>query len=248
VENQRKRCTICGREFFPNRICVGHDLGGAGGGVTEEKLNNDGNAPATFVDKLVALAGQFGSAIMQVIEGSSSEHQSHQLLFNTEIISDLLSKKILLIDNNKDSGILTIKFLCAASILSIEQRKELNKFFEAILKQLDDYKKGKGIVTDCIKREDNGNLYIALSNPKMYDEFIKILARKKLLPTQVIEQKENKQQIFQEGIDHFNQTPFLTKLVFGSRKNATEEELQKLEKQNSSSIRPRSPLDGPKPK
>ena len=56
-------------------------------------------------------------------------------------------------------------------------------------------------------------------------------------------------------MDHFNQTPFSTKLAYGSRKHASDEDLNKLEKQNltkkdekTSSIRPRSPSDGPKPK
>ena len=81
------------------------------------------------------------------------------------------------------------------------------------------------------------------------------LARKNLLPKEVIEQKESKQAAYQEGIDHFNPTPLSTKLTYGSRKNATDEELKKFEKHNvnkkddkATSIRPRSPLDGPKPK
>jgi hypothetical protein len=259
AESNRKRCTICGKEFFPIRICLGHDLGGGGGsggggGGEEEKLNTS-NAPPTFVGKLFEMAGHFGSAIRQAIEGSSPEQKSHQLsgiMFNTEIISDLLSKKVLSIDNNKASGILTIKLLCNPG----EQRKELDKFIEAILTQLDGFKKDKGIVADCMKRDNEGSLYISLSPPKMYDEFIKLLARKKLLPRQVIEQQENKQAVFQEGIDHFNSTPFSTKLTYASRKNTlTDEELSKAEKQNlskkddkASSIRPRSPSDRPKPK
>ncbi len=68
AESNRKRCTICGKEFFPNRICVGHELGGGGSGSgdseTDEKLNKDGNTPPTFIEKLFTMAGQFGSVIM----------------------------------------------------------------------------------------------------------------------------------------------------------------------------------------
>ncbi len=175
-------------------------------------------------------------------------------MFNSDIISDLLSKKILSIDNNRDSGILTIK--CIPNLLSNEQKKELDKFIEAILKQLNEFKKEKGIVTDCVKKDNEGNIHITLPTPKMYDEFIKLLARKNLLPKQVIEQKEDKQPAFKEGINHFNATSFSTKLMPPPSKSKfidaglNKTELNNLSKQDEikSSIRPRSPSDGPKPK
>jgi len=254
AESKRRYCSLCGKEFFPIRVCRCAAVGGGGGSGgsegAEEQLNNEGNTPPTFVGKLFAMAGQLGSAIMQAIEGSHPDQKSHplsKLMFNSDIISDLLSKKLLLIDNNRDSGILTIKLLCSPSMLSNEQRKELNNFFEAILKQLDEFKKEKGITTDCVKKENEGNIYISLPTPKMYDEFIKILTRKNLLPKQVIEQKEDKKAVFQEGVNHFNLTPFSTKLTYESSKK-TNQVNEDLKKDKPSTIRPRLPSDGPKPK
>ena len=70
--------------------------------------------------------------------------------FNPEVISDLLSKKLLIIDNARDSGILTIKVQGSASLLSNDQRKELKKFVEVILKELDEFKKEKKCETNCV--------------------------------------------------------------------------------------------------
>jgi len=247
AESNTIYCTIC---HFPILRCRCISVGGGGGGgeETDEKLDSESKTSATLVGKLSEMASQFGAAVMEAIGGGSSKKKSHQIagvMFNTDVISDLLSMKSLLIQNNRDSGILTIKLLC----VPVEKRKDVDKFIEAILKQLDEFKKDKGIVADCIKRDNDGSLYITLSPPKMYDEFIQLLARKKLLPKQVIEQQENKYAEFQKDMNHFNPTPLSTKLTYESRKNTnlTDEELSKIEKLKASSIRPRSPSDGPKP-
>lgn len=247
AESKRIYCTVCHFPILRCR-CIGGGGGGGGGGEEAgEKLNNESKTSDTLVGKLSEMASQFGAAVMQAIGGSSSKQKSNQLatvMFNTDVISDLLFMNSLLINNNRDTGILTIKLLCIPG----EKRKEVDKFIEAILKQLDEFKKDKGIVADCVKRDNDGSLHITISPPKMYDEFIQLLAKKQLLPMQVINQQENKQPVYQKDINHFNLNPFSTKLTYATRKKANLIDEDLIKKEKALSIRPRTPSDGPKPK
>jgi len=267
-ESNRVRCKICHKETFPVRRCFGHDSGGGSGGGgsgdSEEKVSSDDNAPTTFVEKIMNMASQIASAITQAIDGTNinitqQPYSVNENTFNSEVISDLLSKKLLLIENNRDSGILTIKLQCNQDVLSEEQRKELGKFVDTILKELDSFKKEKKISADCaiLEKDHAGNflsLRIHLPKPTLYDEFIQRLARKNLLPTQVLAQQGKEQIVYQEGMNHFKQTPFSTKLTHPTNKKikSIDEEKyaagKKSIEEKSSSIRPRSPLDGLKPK
>ncbi|GEM_PF-4034596 len=262
IKSERQMCPLCGKEYRPIRICTCSVSGGGSGsgggsdggsGETEEKSNNDSNAPATFVGKLFEMAGQFGTAIKQAIEGSSLDQKSHQLSrmrFNPEVISELLFKRILLIENS-DSGMLTVRLLLSPSTLSDDQRKELKKFIKSILAELDAFKKENGILADCVEKDKSNeyNLFISFpTKPKMYDKFIQLLAEKQLLPMQIIKQQENKQPVYQKDMNLFNLTPFSTKLTYASGKKANLIDEDLIKKEKALSIRPRTPSDGPKPK
>ncbi len=90
------------------------------------------------------------------------------------------------------------------------------------------------------------SLRISLPTPTLYDAFIQRLASKNLLPVQNIEQQKNEKVVYPEGTNHFNPTPLSNKPT-PENKKTIEEEIQKTG-QKKSSIHPKSPLDGLKPK
>lgn len=258
-------CKTC-RAFGTLPPCKGHGGkgggGSSGGGSGEKAGKSEGQTPANIPGQLIKPVGQMVANVTIQAMDSKKPIQQDQLnkkTFNQEIISDLLSKKMLLIDNNRDSGILTIKLQCNPNLLSEGQKEELNEFIYTILEELDELKKDKSIPSNCVKIEtDNDDnflsLRIALPTPELYKAFIEKLASKNLLPVQNIEQEEKI--VYKEGMNHFNPTPLSMKPTPNMNKNLklTDEEKQKEEKNNtfkkedkSSSIRPRSPLDGLKP-
>jgi hypothetical protein len=183
-------------------------------------------------------------------------------MFNPDVIAELLAKKLLFINNDRDSGILTIKLQCDPNLLTEDQKNELKKFVDAILKELDEFKKENGISANCatLEKDKEGNilsLRINLPTPKIYDDFIMRLADKNLLPMQNIQQEAEEKILYEEGKNHFNPTPLSTKLMPSAnhnRKSITVAETLQLENEKpqsvkeSSPMRPKSILDGLKPK
>jgi len=257
AETMKQRCKICFRETAPTPRCFGH--GGPGGGGesgSEQKTDRSGDTGTRTLnsDQIMNTTIQTDQAALQPMSSSDlvAEHSPlNEKGFNPEIISDLLSKRILVIDNDSEKGILTIKLQCSPSHLSKEQRDELEKYIDVILKQLDAFKKEKGISTQCatIEEDKNGNiisLRIMLPTPTIYNAFIQMLANENLLPMQNINQRENENVIYPEHKNHFNPTPLTMEPAKGKHKK---EELQdSIYNKEESSIRPGSPLDGPKPK
>lgn len=257
ADKAKPRCSICGKytDKKTSPQCFGHGGGGGGGGGSSEstsKVEGKGldNAPTKTTDT----AAQASNVMTDQMTGLGLGLQPHlsEKPFNPEIISELLSKRLLLIDNDRELGTLTIKLLCNPKDLSPEQRNELKKFVDTILKELEEFKKENGIANSCklLEQDKEGNilsLRIALPTPTLYDAFIQRLASKNLLPLQNIEQKAKERVAYQEGINHFNPTPLSTKPT-PENKKAVEDELQKADK---SSIHLKSPFDGlkgPKPK
>jgi hypothetical protein len=232
--------------------CFGH--GGGGGGSSESTSKGEGkgldNTPSKTADTVAQSSNVMTDRMTDLSLGL--QPQLGEKPFNPEIISELLSKRLLLIDNDRELGTLTIKLLCNPKDLSPEQRNELKKFVDTILRELEEFKKENGISNSCklLEQDKEGNilsLRIALPTPTLYDAFIQRLASKNLLPLQNIEQKPKERVAYQEGINHFNPTPLSTKPT-PENKKTVEDELQKAEK---SSIHLKSPFDGlkgPKPK
>jgi hypothetical protein len=258
---ERNPCARCRAAKMATCKCGGSSSGsGSSSDGSEEKTEKaDKKAPANVPGQLIDKETKELTMPTQAINSKNLTMQFrlnyNKKMFNSEIISELLSKKLLMIDNDKERGILTIKLQCDPKLLSEEQRNELKKFVNTILKELDAFKKEHKISANCaiINKDNEGNilsLRIALPVPKIYDTFIQRLAVKNLLPTQNIKQQAKEKIVYKEGMNHFNLNSLSTKPTPAMNKQvkSMDETEQYKKEQKSSSIRPRSPLDGPKPK
>lgn len=263
-EASRLYCKLCKQEIFPDFRCVcsgGGGGGGGGGGESEEKASKDeGQAPVTGTEQIIEAVGEVGNE-------DSEQLQLEEGGFNPEVISELLSKKLLVIENDRESGALTIQ--CDPNLLSTEEKNEVKNFVKAILKELAKFKEENGISYDPekIEHDHEGNirsLRISFphSHPTIYDSFIDRLASKHLLPRQNVEQQEKGKVVYEKGMNHF-ETPQSAKPTPGTKRKLehADEEVNKTKKQKTSqeetktsqeetksSIRPKTPLDGLKPK
>lgn len=253
MDPKNNPCSLC-RAYALPPPCKGHggkgSSGGSGSGDNSQSGNSDKASTNDYAKgSLETVSHAINSdndaantnATIYVGENTVSLQNSvdPNLLFNTEIISELLSKKLLFIDSNNELGILSIK--CNPELLSKDQKNELKKFIDVLLNELEAFKKEKGITANCstIDKDAAGNiisLRITLPTPAVYDAFIKRLVNTNLLPAQI----QQKQEIgkYQEGINHFHPTPLSMKPTPSVKKD----------EEKKSTIRPRSPLDGLKPK
>ncbi|KTD53881.1 hypothetical protein [Legionella quateirensis] len=99
--------------------------------------------------------------------------------FDPEIIAELIAKGLLLVDSDRESMTLSIK--CEPSKLTEEQREELKKFMEAIIKEFNEFKEENHLSDDCIQilQDEEGNirsLRITMPTLALYDAFIQQLA------------------------------------------------------------------------
>lgn len=114
--------------------------------------------------------------------------------FDPEIIADLIAKGLLLVDSDSMTLSLTIKLLCEPNALTEEQREELKKFMEAIIKEFNEFKEENNLSDDCMQmiQDEEGNilsLRINLPTLALYDAFIQRLANN-LVSTSNLELQE----------------------------------------------------------
>lgn len=252
AEAMRTRCKTCFKETSPIPRCFGHGGGapgggGGGGGGAGEKAS-EGHATST-------ITGQPSDTASKSDVMATGKESSSPLKFNPEVISELIKNKLLVVDSNRDIGILTIKLQCEPKLLSEEQRNELENFINAIKDELKEFKKENNISAKCyeiVKDKDDKkvSLRIMLPTQELYDAFIQRLAEN-LLPTQKLgEQAENEMD---------NPTQLSTKLTHSPEKNKVEEVEERAghktveqkaspDETKSSLLRLPSPSDGPKPK
>ena len=271
IENDRVReaasdkakpmCSVCGKYTDKKTppMCFGHESGSSSPGESAGK-DSGGTQIDSGSGKSTDTYSQASTHHSEIstVTALSFNTEIVQSPFNAEIISELLSKRLLLIDNDRELGTLTIKLLCNFKDLSPEQREQFKLFINTIINELEDFKKENGISSNCklVEQDKDGNiisLRIALPTPTHYDAFIKRLANKNLLPKQNIEQKAKEKVKYPEHSNHFNPTPFSTKPTPSvGKKEVVDEEAHKTNKQRTSqrrsSIRPKSLLDGLKPK
>ncbi len=180
-EGAKVRCPTCFKEIAPKRLCSGHGAGSGGGDnatsdkkTSEEKASSGEDAFLTKPGKVVETAdemiGEFGS---EELDSDSS--------FDPEIIAELIAKGLLLVDSDRESMTLTIKLLCESNALTEEQREELKKFMEAIIKEFNEFKEENHLSADCIHiiQDKEGNicsLRITMPTLALYDAFIQRLA------------------------------------------------------------------------
>lgn len=257
IEKAKPRCSICGKytDKKSSPQCFGHGGGGGGDGPSgDSAAKTEGKGLETTPEKTTDTVTQSNKYVITAQRIDLSLDLQSRLddkPFNPEIISELLSNRMLLIDSDRELGALTIKLLCHPRDLSPEQRNEFKKFVNTIIKELEEFKKENGISTNCkvIGHDSDGNilsLRIALPSTTLYEAFIQRLASKHLLPLQNIEQKSKEKVTYQEGINLFNPTLLSTKPTPSANRKTEDDEALKDESKSGkkSSIRPKSPLDG----
>ena len=205
ADTVKPRCPnpTCGKYTDKKTLpqCFGH-----GDDVSSEKSASKDNAGKglghTIPSKVANTADQSSHVITEQLTDAnlSPKPQLGETPFDPEIISDLLAKRLLFIDNNNELGTLTIKLLCNPKDLSPKQRDEFKKFVDAILKTLEEFKKENSISNRCnlLKKDKEGNilsLRIMSLNPPHYDAFIQRLSNKNLLPLPPANKKEKIEEV-----------------------------------------------------
>ena len=179
AEAARVLCKICFREIAPKRVCGGHGGGGGGSdatsGTSEEKVTHGSQSLISQPDATIDEKNLVNNFI-SIVEDIDSQHQTDEEGFNPEVIAELITNKLLLIDNDREAMTLTIKLQCEPNSLSEEQRYELKKFMVAILKELNTYTEINHLSDDCVNlvEDKEGNvisLRITLPTLALYDAF-----------------------------------------------------------------------------
>jgi len=180
AEGAKQRCKTCFKEIAPKRLCSGH--GGGGGGGDSATSSKTSEEEASFgEDKSLTKPRKVVETADEMIGEFGSEELDSESSFDPEIIAELIAKGLLLVDSDRESRTLTIKLLCEPNVLTEEQRDELKKFMEAIIKEFNAFKEENNLSDDCMKiiQDEEGNilsLRITMPTLALYDAFIQRLA------------------------------------------------------------------------
>lgn len=203
ADKAKPRCSTCGKytDKKTSPQCYGH----GGGGSEGPGAGGDSAGSEYKKDLKIDVAAQKSDlAALKISKSASSDKPVGKIMQQTltpkemmlAIITDLLTKKLLTIEDNKGLCTLTIK--CDPKLLSEEQRNAVKEFVKEIKKELEDFKHKNGMPDkDCFVKEErdkDGNvlsLTINIPNPKLYAEFINHLESKNLLPIQNVAQDRN---------------------------------------------------------
>ncbi|WP_131783667.1 hypothetical protein [Legionella gresilensis] len=177
-ETAKTRCPVCFKEIAPKRLCSGHGGGSSRGDSTitdkksEEKVSSYQDNALSKLRKVVETENELGSKFdLESLE---------EKFFNPEIIESLIAQGRLLIDSDRASMTLTVKLLCEPNSLTGEQKKELKKFIEAILKDFNKFKEENHLTNDHvhITQDESNILSLRISAPTLilYDAFTQRLA------------------------------------------------------------------------
>jgi len=238
----KPRCNAClkytDKKSKPQ--CTGHGAssGSSGGEASGDKAAHDDAKSITQTQATIMIEKLLdGMTISKNLEFTERLIPTLELDFNSEAISDLITNELLLITNDKDNGTLSISLQCHPRQLADNHRGELEKYVNAILNVMSAFKQENGINADCyrLRKDKDGNfmtLHISLLSPALYDTFIQRLQNLCLLP--LIRNNQHNQ---------FHPTPISTKLTASGKKNEDNDVADP-----NQSIRPKSPLDGLKPK
>ena len=180
AEAAKLRCRVCFREIAPKRLCSGHGGGGGGGdSTTSDKTYEEKASPGE--DKSLTKPRKEVETADELIGEFGAEELDSESSFDPEIIAELIAKELLLVDSDRESMTLTIKLLCEPNVLTEEQREELKKFMEAIIKKFNAFKEENHLSDECIQiiQDEEGNirsLRITMPTLALYDAFIQRLA------------------------------------------------------------------------
>lgn len=199
AEGAKVRCRTCFKEIAPTRRCFGHGGGGGGGGdggsgkTSEEKASSGEDKSLTKSGKIVESTDELIGEFASMGDGEGLDLESS---FDPEIIEQLIADGKLLVDSDRGSLTLTIKLLCEPNELTEEQREELKKFMEAIIKEFNEFKKENNLSDDCLQliQDEKGNilsLRITMPTLALYDAFIQRLANNLVpIPTPKAQEKD----------------------------------------------------------
>jgi|GEM_PF-5813179 len=158
----------------------------------------------------------------------SAKWLNHLHRFDPEVITKLLRSSRLFIDNQSDKGILTIRAL-PHLIKDKMEKRELEKYIEAILTTLEAFRREKNIQSSAHQVERNATgefvlLRIMLA-PGFYNDFIILLGKEALLPKENVEQKPGQKVTYPSVGDLFNRPSAAPKPVPGQKRPLEEDEL-----------------------
>ncbi|MFO8785461.1 hypothetical protein SDB96_15510 [Legionella pneumophila serogroup 1] len=198
AEGAKVRCRTCFKEIAPTRRCFGHGGGGGGGDggsgkTSEEKASSGEDKSLTKSGKVVESTDELMGEFASMGDGEGLDLESS---FDPEIIEQLIADGKLLVDSDRESLTLTIKLLCEPNELTEEQREELKKFMEAIIKEFNEFKKENNLSDDCLQltQDEEGNilsLRITMPTLALYDAFIQRLANNLVpIPTPKAQEKD----------------------------------------------------------
>ncbi|VVC75506.1 hypothetical protein AQUSIP_07960 [Aquicella siphonis] len=227
---EKNPCSICRANRIPPP-CKGH--GGGGGGSSGGSSESDS---ALTRSGEVTMKPQSPDETAVTRSGMPDIYASDQSIierltpysFDSEMISDLLSRQLLSIDHDADKGILRIQSL--SHLLSESQKNGLRQYINTILKELQKFRHENGIQSECheIRNDRDGHfisLTIALPSPALHQAFIQKLAEKNLLPKQNIHQEPGKKIRYPAGMDLFRpEGPLNTRPSPGQAKRTEPEE------------------------
>jgi hypothetical protein len=199
AEEAKVRCRTCFKEIAPKRRCSGHGGGGGGDSATSGKTSEEKASPGE--DKSLTKPRKVVETTDEMISQFASEELDSESGFDPKIIEELIAKGLLMVDSDRESMTLTIKLLCEPKVLTEEQREELKKFMEAIVKEFDEFKKENHLSDECVKiiQDEKGNilsLRVNMPTLALYDAFIQRLANN-LVPIPSLEAQE-KDEVTQE--------------------------------------------------
>ena len=180
-EGAKVRCGTCFKEIAPKRLCSGHGAGGSGGdsATSDKKTSEEKASPGE--DKFLTKPGKVVGSEDELVGVFGSEELDLESGFDPKIIAELIAKGLLLVDSDRVSMTLSIKLQCEPSKLTEEQREELKKFMEAIIKEFNEFKEENHLSDDCIQilqdeAENICSLRITMPTLALYDAFIQQLA------------------------------------------------------------------------
>lgn len=254
IMKAKPRCSICG--YFINEQPICTCTGNQGSGNEAKKVNGkDGSKQTspTSQDQKLGLQHQKDHRLL---------HELHFDSFDSNVISEMLSYGLLVIDHDQEMAVLSIKLQCRPSE---KQKQELHKYLTCIKKEFENEKSAGANCT--VTHDEMGNitsLRITFLSLNDFKAFIQRLGDKQFLPKQIVDQQPREKVVYPSGVNHFNQTPRLTMQpqLTGKRKQETKpeddfankakkrkmEEIAQQEKQVPAAMRPKSLLDGLKPK
>jgi hypothetical protein len=169
----------------------------------------------------------------------------YEFTFDPEIISEMLSRRLLLIDNDYNLGIFSIVLQYEFDKLAQHHKTEFRKYIETILRELIAFQLANNINVDCasLDRNNMGNIIamrINFPKPALFDAFMKHLILQNLLPILLADQKNKNKIHYPEGVNHFNLNPLATRLTRTGLKRARPYD----QDEQHNFRRPRSILDG----